>query len=168
MDMIWRSSQFFASGVTGIESMRDGKHYTTLAETDAAQYLIKYRYSDGQEVDTLLRTSELPKVNGTSMTFSSYSFNADETKLLLATEEESIYRHSSKAHYYAFDLSSKECKPITNLAYGKQSLASFSPTANQVAFVRDNDLHMADLNFGQERRITGDGKQNQIINGAVD
>ena len=46
--------------------------------------------------------------------------------------------------------------------------ATFSPSGNKVAFVRDNNLYYVDLSDGKEVAITTDGKKNEIINGASD
>ncbi|MDG1477342.1 MAG: S9 family peptidase, partial [Vicingaceae bacterium] len=46
--------------------------------------------------------------------------------------------------------------------------ATFSPSANKVAFVKDNDMYFKDLVSNKETRMTTDGKKNEIINGASD
>jgi Dipeptidyl aminopeptidases/acylaminoacyl-peptidas es len=90
----------------------------------------------------------------------------DETRFLIPTSTESIYRHSTKSDYYVFDINSKK---LTRLSEnGKQSLADFSPDGTKVAFVRDNDIYIVDLNTGNEKQITTDGKRNHIINGTCD
>jgi dipeptidyl-peptidase-4 len=48
-----------------------------------------------------------------------------------------------------------------------QMFAKFSPDARQVAFVRGNDLWVADLATGRTRRLTTDGSDD-IINGTTD
>ena len=148
--------------------MKDGLSYTQIEDANGAQCLVKYAFESGMALDTLFCTSGMYTVDSTRLIFSDYSFNADESRVLLSTQEESIYRRSSKAHYYAYDLKDKKLLPITNLSKGKQSLAAFSPKANQVAFVRDNNLFLADLDAGTEMQITKDGRANHIINGAVD
>jgi dipeptidyl-peptidase-4 len=168
LESIWKSREFSPKSVSGIRSMKDGLYYTSTARSGTGQHIVKYRYSDGTAVDTLLRAVDLKDGSGEPISYASYAFNPDETKLLLASEEESIYRHSTKAHYYAFDIAKKEITPVTDFGLGKQQLAAFSPASNQVAFVRDNDLYISDLDAGKETRVTRDGKWGHIINGAVD
>jgi len=165
---IWKSGEFSSKSVTGIRSMQDGLHYTSTVNKDGEQFIVKYAYADGSAKDTLLHGPALKNNAGNPIRFSGYEFNPDETKLLLATDEESIYRHSSKAHYYAFDIASEKRSPITDFELGKQQLAAFSPVSNQVAFVRNNDLYISDLDKNTETRITMDGEWGEIINGAVD
>lgn len=168
LDKIWKQGTYSPEMVRGIVSMDDGIHYTRSISEKGSQYIVKYEYESGSAIDTLLRSADLTTTEGNILHFSSYSFSPDETKILIATDEESIYRRSTKANFYAIDLESKELKPITDFSEGKQQLASFSPTENLVAFVRKNDLYISDLNSGVETQVTDDGKWGEIINGAVD
>ncbi|MFN2422755.1 MAG: S9 family peptidase [Cryomorphaceae bacterium] len=169
LEKIWKSGEFSARSVSGIRSMNDGIHYTSMARDESGgQYIIKHAYDTGAEVDTLLRPSDIETDSLENFSFAAYSFNDEENRLLLATAYEPIYRRSSRANYFAFDMGSGTLAPITDFSLGKQSLAAFSPVGNQVAFVRDNDIYIADLDAGSEIRVTDDGEKNKIINGAVD
>ncbi len=165
---IWKSNTFSPNYVSGLRSMNDGIHYTRTVSTPGGQSIVKYAYATGQAVDTLYKGAEIKAADGSAIAFGDYAFNPDETKILLATAKEPIYRHSSRSHYYAYDIAGAMVTPITDFSRGKQQLAAFSPTANRVAFVRDNDLYIADLDAGTEVRITDDGEWGKIINGAVD
>lgn len=50
---------------------------------------------------------------------------------------------------------------------GEEILASFSPDARSVAFVREHDLHVVDVETARERRLTTDGSAN-VLNGELD
>jgi dipeptidyl-peptidase-4 len=109
-----------------------------------------------------------------------FEFSGDETKILFSTDEEAIYRRSSKANYYIYDIKTGKIFPLSS--NGKQRLATFSPDGTKVAFVRDNNLFFKDLSiglfnaggeqnselYGVEMQVTTDGKPNEIINGATD
>lgn len=138
--------------------MNDGENYTIYSYGK----IIKYSYETGEEVETLLSTTEL----GIGYVSSDYSFNSDETKILIYTDDESIYRWSFKANYYVYDLKTKKLTSVSDA--GKQQLATFSPAGNKVAFVRDNNLFIKDLDANTETKITFDGEFNKIINGAPD
>ena len=146
--------------------MDDGLHYTSLV-SEKGRHIVKYSYKTWEAVDTLVSSTNLT-FNGKPIQFSSYSFNTDESKLLLATEEERIYRHSTRANYFIYNIGSKELLPITDFAKGKQQLASLSPTENKVAFVRNNNLFIYNLETEEEIQVTEDGKEDEVINGAVD
>lgn len=167
LEQIWKQGTYRSKGITGIKSMADGKHYTAIVRQGQFTHLFKYNYQTGAATDTLLNGNTL-KFKGKTLAVDSYSFNASETKLLLGSQTESIYRHSSKSYYYIYDIKSKEVKALHEGEGEKQSLASFSPQGNQVAFVLNNNLHITDLATSISKALTSDGKAGEIINGAVD
>lgn len=153
---------FYSKGVSGLRSMNDGEHYTVL-ENNATR-IVKYSYKTGQSVSTLL---DLEKIENSPVShIDNYEFNPDESRILLSTHTQPIYRRSFTADYYLYDFKNKEIKPLSN--NGSQRLATFSPDGLRIAFVRDNNIFIHDLRFGTERQITSDGEYNQIINGAPD
>ena len=165
---IWVEGKFSPRFVSGVRSMNDGEHYTSFARKNQTTYIVKYNFKTGAAVDTLVRSTDLKSADGNPFMLGNYSFNAQENKILIATEEESIYRYSSKANYYIYTPATKKSVPLTDFSKGKQQLATFSPDSRKVAFVRNNNLFVADLATGQETAITTDGEWNKIINGAVD
>src|SRR5687768_2362957 len=149
---------FAQKSVTGINWMKDGQFYSSLSNNK----IIKFDITTGKEVQILLDGEALsPRV-----AIQDYSFSADESKLLLLTATESIYRHSFTAEYFVYDLTAKK---LTKLSpNGRQSYASFSPDGSKVAFVRGNNLFYTDLATTAETQVTDDGKFNFIINGTTD
>jgi dipeptidyl-peptidase-4 len=124
----------------------------------------KYSYETGNavaEILNLTRTTDAP-----IQSFDDYNFSSDEQKLLLTTETQQIYRHSFLAKYYVADLKSGSFIPLRS--EGKQMHATFSPNAENVAYLVDNDLYIKNLVSGKEFRITKDGKKNYVINGSGD
>ncbi|MEQ8909507.1 MAG: alpha/beta fold hydrolase [Vicingaceae bacterium] len=162
---IWRDYTFRSKGVYGLRSMNDGKHYTVLERGSDGRSLVKYKYSNGKKVKTLIAPEDL-KYEGKTLSLDAYEFSADESKVLIADELESIYRRSTKANYYVLDLKSKKLQKLSE--GNKQMYADFSPNGSKVAFVKDNNLYYKDLENGKETQITTDGEYNKIINGASD
>ncbi|HEY9046132.1 MAG TPA: DPP IV N-terminal domain-containing protein, partial [Ohtaekwangia sp.] len=144
--------------VRGINWMKDGKFYSTLENNK----VVKYNITTGQPVETLVDGSTL----STRVEIQDYSFSADEKRVLLQTNFESIYRRSFTAAYFVYDITTKTVKQLS--ANGKQSYAAFSPDGSKVAFVRENNLYVVDLADMQETQVTNDGKFNHIINGTTD
>jgi dipeptidyl-peptidase 4 len=161
---ITASSTFRAATVMGGEPMNDGKHYSTLEFTKEGAQISKYSYANGEKVSDIFKQADI-LLNGKPINFDDYTFSADESRLLVPTETEPIYRHSTRSSYIVIDLKAKKANILSS---GKQQYASFSPDGKQVAFVRDNNLFLKNLDSGTEVQITKDGKQNEIINGATD
>ncbi len=160
LDDVWRTYSFFARSVYGLRSMQDGEHYTTLIRN---KMVAKFKYETGTIVDSVI---DLTTLQHSVTDIDDYEFSPDETKLLVTVGTKQIYRHSFKANYYIYDIAKKKLTALSE--NGKQQLATFSPDASKVAFVRDNNLFIKDLSSGEEAQVTTDGKKNEIINGAPD
>ncbi len=156
---LWARYYYFPQAIQEIKSMNDGEHYCVLENNE----IIKYSYKNGQKVGKVLESRAFAEK---MIEVSAYEFSADESKILLVTEKEMIYRHSFNANYFIWDIKKKELKALSE--NGKQRLATFSPNGSKVAFVRDNHIFITDLIKGNEYKITKDGKENEIINGAPD
>lgn len=165
LEDIWASRQFMSSGLGEVRSMKDGIHFTELVSDAGIQYITKLEFKTGNTKDTIW-SSASDKSQDKKMEISNYQFSADESKLLLETESEPIYRHSTKSNNYVYDITSKSTVAVSK--NGKQQYASFSPDGKSVCFVRDNNLYLVNLSTNQETQITTDGKRNEIINGATD
>jgi len=160
LEDIWASRTFSPEWVWGINSMNDGVHYSSLNYGNENVYVTEYSYETGDSVSTIVDSKNLEGIS-----FGDYSFSADEQKVLLQTETESIYRHSSRSKYYIYDRSTETSQELST---DKQRLAQFSPDASKVAFVRENNIFIKDLKSNSETQVTTDGEMNKIINGATD
>ncbi|MDP4827734.1 MAG: DPP IV N-terminal domain-containing protein [Flavobacteriales bacterium] len=166
-DLIWYSGEFKTEYVSGLRSMNDGVHYTSLEYSEAnGSEIVKYAYSTGEKVGVIASSKSIFGKSETGI--DDYEFSADESKLLISTDTESIYRHSSRAQYYVFNIEKAKAFPLADADKGKQRLATFSPDGEKVAFVRKNNLFISDLKYRTEVKVTSDGVDNKIINGATD
>lgn len=161
LENIFKNPLFSVKGVYGLVSMNDGLHYSTLKDGK----ILKYEYANVGTPEQIVDQNEL-NYNGKKISINKYSFTKDETKILIASEIESIYRNSTKENYYIYDRTSKSITPVSEA--GKQMHGSFSPDGSKVAFVRDNNIFIKDLASGKETAVTTDGLQNSIINGYAD
>lgn len=151
-------STFASRSVNNVNWMNDGKFYTALD----ANKVVRFDILTGQSVEVIVDGNALnPKIE-----IDEYSFSADESKLLLSTSRESIYRHSFTAEYYLYDRGAKQVTKLSD--GGRQSYATFSPDGSKVAFVRANNLFYVDASTMKEVQVTTDGKFNSIINGTTD
>jgi dipeptidyl-peptidase 4 len=151
--------KFVPEQLDEIRSLEDGEHYVILKDSKA---IVCYNYVDGLVSDTLFSVNKFATIGD----IATYEFNSNESKILIGTGAERIYRHSFLADYYVFDIQNKKLTPVS--ANGKQQLATFSPLGDKVAFVRQNNIFLAELTMNKETQITFDGKHNEIINGAPD
>lgn len=165
LDDIWGRNQgvFNQRTVEAVNWMKTGGFYTTIDNGKIARFTI----TTGAPVETLFDARQATvSGSGQKVTVDGYQLSADERKMLITTQEEPIYRRSSKAEFYVYDLSTKQLVPLSKA--GKQQYATFSPDGKRVAFMRDNNLFIVDLGTQKETKLTTDGKQNVLINGGAD
>ena len=163
---IWKKYTFYPSGVPGFNTLPESDFYTVSTKTS----IDKHKFVNGEKVSILLSDNDLIEANSflRIQKINDFCFDKTEKKVLLASQKESIYRRSTKAFYYIVDLNKRTVKPLSDTTKGKQSFATFSPDGNHVAFVRENNLFVVDLEQEKETQITFDGKDRYIINGMAD
>jgi len=163
LEDIFNLRKFRSENVYGIQSMNKDEMFSQYKNDS----LNLYSYKNGKRIGTVVTSKELiPLGDSTPISMREYRFSANEKKIIFTTETERIYRHSGKSNHYIYDIDRVVLTLLS--ANGKQQLASFSPDANKVAFVRDNNLFVVDLENDSELPITTDGEDNKIINGAPD
>ena len=96
--------------------------------------------------------------------WSGYVFAPSEKKYLVKISCARMYRHAEACSYYVGDAAGN----LQSLSYGEQYFPAFSSSERYVAFVRDNNIFIKDLQLMQEIQVTKDGKWNHIINGKSD
>jgi dipeptidyl-peptidase-4 len=160
LEDIWQGT-FRGESMNSLNSMK-GNYYSLLNynRSTGKTSVDQYNYKTLEKVKTIVDSEEL-SLDG----FSSYSFDENESKILLGTEIQSIYRRSTKGVFYVYELESKKLQKIDEQ---KIQEPTFSPDGSRVAFVKNNNLFVKDLESNALYQITTDGAFNQIINGIAD
>ena len=169
LEDIFEEQAFTQYQINGIRWMADGRYYTSVVQDELAYYehILRYDITTGEVVDTLINGANLvPDGEPYALRYNDYELSQDEQKALFATELEPIYRRSTRAYYYIYDLKQDSFRPLDE--EGKQSYATFSPDGSKVAFTRDNNLFYKDLQNDEVYQVTTDGEFNKIINGSTD
>ena len=154
---------FRAEYLSALRSMNNGKEYSVYNyyRKSKNSTIDVYDYKTGDKVRTLLNTAEIEGIDY----IISYQFSYDETKLLLATKLKQIYRRSSVGIYYVYDLNLKE---LTLVSDHQIQEPTFNGDSSKLAYGYNNNLFVKDLNSGETKQLTSDGKVNRIINGITD
>lgn len=152
--------------VTAIGEMRslpDGEHYTAMNKD--RNMIIKYSYRTGNPVDTLFNTSKARECTFTD--FDGYEISSTGHRIMVWCDSEPIYRRSSKAIVYDYDVRRNYVKPFTD-SKSKQMIPTYSPDGRMCAYVRDNNIWLKKFDFDTEVQVTKDGELNKILNGITD
>lgn len=162
LEDIWKDGTFRTERMNTLKSMQ-GDYYTLLNfnRTTRSTSVVKYDYQTLKELASLVDSKDLKGLDY----FESYTFNQEETKLLLKTESEPIYRRSENAYFYVYDLKSKTLQKVSD---NKIQEATFSPDSKRIAYVFENNIYIYNIESKRTNQITFDGEVNKIINGITD
>lgn len=152
--------------VTNIGEMRslpDGEHYTAMNEK--RNMIVKYSYRTGNPVDTLFNSMTAREC--TFDTFDGYTISSTGHHIIVWCDVEPIYRRSSKAVVYDYDVRRNYVKPLTE-SKSKQMIPTFSPDGRMCAYVCDNNIWLKKFDYDTEVQVTKDGEINKILNGITD
>jgi dipeptidyl-peptidase-4 len=117
------------------------------------------------EEEKLFESKEILDESGKAIDTRNYQVSGNKKNILFFTDREPIYRRSSRANVYLYDVASKKTVLLNK---GKVMHPTFSPDGTRLAYVYDNNLYVRDLGQGTTTAVTKDGKWNYIINGNAD
>ncbi|WP_081211836.1 S9 family peptidase [Salegentibacter sediminis] len=157
---IWDGT-FRQERLQSLQSLDNGKEYVVLNRGNGTASIDVYAYKSGEKTHSLVSTNNLDEIDS----FQGFELSDDESKILLSTEVEQIYRRSSRGVYYIYDTADGS---LIKLSDKKVQEPTFSPDASKVAYVFENDIYIFDIRSGEETRVTSDGEKNKIINGVTD
>ena len=138
------------SGIAALRSMSDGEHYTTLE----GKSIVRTAYADRNDRTTLFTAP---------FAVADYIFSADNSMVLLAQAStvKPIYRHSFTADYLLMG-GSKE------VTFNAVRDITFSNDNRTIAYCKQNNLYLYDLESEQTTAVTDDGCWNRVINATSD
>ncbi len=162
LDEIWGKFAFSAKRAEGFNVRNNGLNYVDIEESAGVNSLWEYELKTSKKIKELVNGND-PKFNGKPLDLTTYELSPNEDKLLLSENLEHVYRRSPRANYFVYDIATKKTVALSDK--GKQLFPHFSPDGKKIAFVRDNNLYVKNLESGQETTVTSDGEYNKIKNG---
>ncbi|WP_165441607.1 S9 family peptidase [Rubinisphaera italica] len=145
--------------------------YTLLAEVndDKDHHEIR-RYSAATgEYKTLVAKEDLiPEAESTPLEIDDYELSDDQSKVLVYTNAQRVWRKNTRGDYWLFDCSTRQLVKLGGAGEpATMMFAKFSPDATQVAYVRNRNIYLQDLSDLSQRCLTVSDNEN-IINGTTD
>ncbi len=154
---------FAAERLSGIKPIAGTDQYARISKD--GKRVVRYSFKTGKQTAVLF---DVNHTMGSKIdSFDGYILSPDGAKMLIQTKTERIYRRSFKAQYYIYTIASTKLEPLSE--GGQQQVPVWSADSRQIAFVRDNNIHLIKLLYDNaESQVTKDGKFNEIINGVPD
>ncbi|MCM1290688.1 MAG: S9 family peptidase [Prevotella sp.] len=151
------------STIKEMRPLSDGISYACIS--DDGKKIEVFNYKTGKQTSTLF---DIDAVKGDLKIsdFEGYKLSQNEKKILLWNDVDKIYRYSFKAEYFVYDIMRGTLKRVST--QGKQRGATISHDGRMVAYMRDNNIFISNLDYDTDKAITTDGKINEVINGISD
>lgn len=143
--------------------LADGESFAAIS--DNGREIEIYSYKTGQKTGTLFSLDGVKgdiKIDG----FEGYKLSDNEKKILLWNNSKKIYRYSFTADYYVYDILRSTLAKVSE--NGPQRGATISHDGRMVAYQRDNNIFISNIDYKSDKAITSDGKVNEIIYGTPD
>lgn len=147
----------------GMRSTSDGKYYTLMDDKHTA--ILRYSFHTGQLIDTLFSVAKARECE--FKTFDDYILEPKGNHILIITDQEAVYRRSSKGNAFHYDVRRNRVEPLSSTS-GKVMIPTFSPDGRMVAFVRDGNIFIKKFEYDTEVQVTSDAVRNKVMNGTTD
>ena len=170
LQAIHASSTFQPASFRGGRWAEEGPVITYIeqAEDSEATHLMSYNLETDERTRLIDGTNLYAEDVDRLIAIEGYQYSTDESKVLIYTDSERVWRYKTKGYYYVYDLDDQSLTPIASRDDGFQMFAKFNPAGDRVAFVRNRNLFVVDLTMGTETALTTDGSDGAIINGTFD
>lgn len=151
------------STIKDITPLPDGE--TFAAVSDDGNSIETYSYKTGKKIGELFNLSSV-KGDLKIQDFEGFKISENGKKILLWNDSEKIYRYSFRAQYYVYDTFRNTLARVSDK--GLQRGATISHDGRYVAYERDNNIWISNLDYKTDIQITEDGEAGKIINGIPD
>lgn len=150
-------------GIKDITPFPDGETFAAISDDGKA--IEKFSYKTGKKIGEIFNIATV-KGDIKIEDFEGFKVSDNGKKILLWNKSEKIYRYSYKAEYYVFDTFRNTLARVSDK--GLQRGATMSHDGRYVAYERDNNIWISNLDYKTDISITTDGERGKILNGIPD
>ena len=151
------------SGIKEITPLPDGLSFAAISEDGKS--IEQYSYKTGKKIGEIFNLSGV-KGELKITDFEGFKISENGKKILLWNNSERIYRYSFRADYFVYDTFRNTLARVSDK--GLQRGATISHDGRYVAYERDNNIWISNLDYKTDIPITEDGERGKIINGIPD
>lgn len=149
----------------------DGKSYTVLESAHGnreVQELARYDSASGERSVLFSSTELIPAGAKEPLRVEDFEWSRDRKKILIYTNSARVWRENTRGDYWVYEREAKRLRKIGGDAVPSSLMfAKFSPSDDQVAYVRANNIYVEEISSGKIRALTTDGSET-TINGTSD
>jgi len=170
LEDIYKTRKYGQQGYGSVRWMKDNNGYSTLElnSGNGGQDIVKYEASSGKKTVLVSSDRLIPEGGTKPLSIADYRWSEDNTKLLLFTNTQRVWRYNTRGDYWVLNLVSGELQQLgKKVERSTMMFAKFSPDGSKVAYVSKLNIYVEDILTGETKQLTFDGGGN-IINGTFD
>jgi dipeptidyl-peptidase 4 len=170
LEDIFQNGSYSQKRFGPIRWMKDGGGYTSIEENSliGGDDIVRYEAATGER--SLLIGAEvlIPENESDPLAIADYQWSEDNSKLLIFTNTRKVWRYHTRGDYWVLDLKTNALRQMgKNRPEATLMFAKFSPGADKLAYVSENNIFVESLEDGEVVQVTQDGGEH-IINGTFD
>ena len=170
VDRLFGAREFAVEAIPEMRWSKRSSTYVTLdsSPTGKGVDLVRHDPATGKK-DVILPASAFQPTNAEEpLSIEGFEFSADESRLLIFTNSKRVWRRNTRGDYWVLDVAARKLHKLGGAAAPSSLMfATLSPDGRWVAFVRENNLYVQDLNSLKITPLTTDGSKT-LINGTSD
>lgn len=170
LEDIYKNRKYGTQGYGSVRWLKDNKGYSTIEMNSAkgGPDIVRYDAQTGEKSVLISSDQLIPDGRTQPLNIADYVWSADNTKLLIFTNTQRVWRYNTRGDYWMLNLVSGKLQQLgRNAERSSMMFAKFSPDASRVAYVSKLNIYVEDLSTGDTKQLTFDGGDN-IINGTFD
>ena len=172
LDRIFSAGEFKERRLGFLRWSRHSPSYFTLEEARGdhkGENLVRVDAATGATEVVVPAAAFVPSGASEALKIDSFKFSEDESRVLIYTNSQRVWRQKTRGDYWVLEVGSPgslrqlggDAEPATLM------FAKFSPDGTRVAYVRENNLHVQELDGMKITAVTNDRSAN-LINGTSD
>lgn len=168
---IFSSREFVPEKFGPARWLDGGSGYTTVEPSDVvagAKDIVRYDTETGLRDKIVPAERLIPPGRSQPLAIDDYDWSPDARMVLVFTNSKRVWRKKTRGDYWLVDLTDWKMRKLGGDAKASTLMfAKFSPDGRRIAYVRENNLYVEDLNGHRITQLTEDGSRT-VINGTFD
>jgi dipeptidyl-peptidase-4 len=168
LDSIFGQRVFRPKAFTG-HWQKDGRGLEALRHDESGSRIVRLNVEQPTEETVLVAPEWLvPPGASKPLHIDGYEWSPDQTKVLIFSNSQKVWRYATRGDYWVLDLASKQLRKIApKLPEASLMFAKFTPDGKKVGFVSDRNIYLHSLVDDQVKAVTTT-TNDLTINGTFD
>ena len=170
LEDIYKNNSYPTRYYRSVRWLEDSRNYTTLENNPdrGCSEVIRYNAKSGERTVLVGAGQLVPEGESDPLRIRDYIWSADNSKLLLFTNTQRVWRYHTRGDYWVLDLKTGSLVRLgRSLPVSSLMFAKFSPDASRVAYVSAHNIYVEELKNGSITQLTEDGGD-RFVNGTFD